>query len=288
MIKELEGIIQREADSYLLASKALRENNPLNLKTGTLDAHHIISDMVIDRLATFRQYQLERKGWNLNHGKNLVLLSSDSEICCYYETPQHSSGHTEIGIEDSFYGRKSKKITDLKAIRPGEDRHVVSKTKGYHKVVAIKLAMALKHLNCDTEYKLYVSEVDKVSDNLLGFISSFKLLLKADGRRFKSMKEGCGECSSRDSHFDAGHFVFFNKSYDRTETEVYTSGNEKPIMKVETYVKKGKEYQSSVNKQKVYENVYREVLPKDKVRKMIYNSLEFRLFNVSELKKKLS
>ncbi|TOR05901.1 hypothetical protein CGG83_22695, partial [Vibrio parahaemolyticus] len=64
-VKEFEGDVFRQTDSYKLASADIRMSHPLNLKSGTLDAHHIISDMVVNNLATFRTLQMQRKGWSM-------------------------------------------------------------------------------------------------------------------------------------------------------------------------------------------------------------------------------
>lgn len=158
-VKEFEGDVFRQTDSYKLASADIRMSHPLNLKSGALDAHHIISDMVVNSLATFRTLQMQRKGWSMNHGINLVLLSSDEEICCYYETPQHSSGHTDSSISNSFYGTKARMLKESSKIKDKGLKKSIDSTIGYHKVVAIKLALTLNKLNCDTDYLIYVDEI---------------------------------------------------------------------------------------------------------------------------------
>ncbi|MCG9578777.1 AHH domain-containing protein, partial [Vibrio tubiashii] len=247
-VKEFEGDVFRQTDSYKLASATTRSSHPLNLKTGTLDAHHIISDMVVNSLATFRTLQMQRKGWSMNHGTNLVLLSSDEEICCYYETPQHSSGHTDSTIASSFYGTKAKMLKESSKIKDKKLKKSIDSTVGYHKVVAIKLALTLKKLDCDTDYLVYVDAIDDVARKILGYISNFKLLLKSDGARFRSGSQGCGSCVTRDNHYTPGKFVFFNRVRDLKETEIYTQNTGGKVIGNETYEKSGREYYASENK----------------------------------------
>ncbi|WFB47230.1 AHH domain-containing protein [Vibrio coralliilyticus] len=284
-VKEFEGDVVRQSDSYKLASAELRSSHPLNLKSGTLDAHHIISDMVVGSLASFRTLQMQRKGWSMNHGSNLVLLSSDEEICCYYETPQHSSGHTDPNIEGSFYSSKAKMSAESAKVKDKSLKKSIDSTTGYHKVVAIKLALTLKNLDCDTDFKIYVKEIDKVSNKILKYISKFKLLLKSDGVRFKENNTGCGMCVSRDSHYSSKEFVFYNRKLDKEETQDYKEKNNGSIVENTTYEKNDKEYFASSNKNSVYENIYKEVKNKSEVKFIIFDSKKGRLRNVKELGK---
>ncbi len=282
-VREFEGDVFRQNDSYKLASADTRSSHPLNLKSGTLDAHHIISDMVVNSLATFRTLQMQRKGWSMNHGTNLVLLSSDEQICCYYETPQHSSGHTDSNIANSFYGSKAKMLKESSKIQDKKLKKSIDSTIGYHKVVAIKLALTLNKLNCDTDYLIYVDEVDDVSKKILGYISNFKLLLKGDGARFNKGQIGCGVCTKRDAHFTPGGFEFFNKRRDLTERDEHTRGSGGMVKSNITYQKNNKEYSTSVKHNMVYENIYKRVEPKEVAINMIFDRSRNRLKNVKEL-----
>lgn len=279
------GELFRQTDSYLLASKSLRTAHPLNLKTGELDAHHIISDNVISKLSSFRTLQMQRKGWSLNHGKNLVLLSSNAQICCYYEVPIHSSGHTEDAIADSFYSSKAKMAKEIKKVGDTTEKHAITVLTGYHKVVAIKLALALKKLNCNTEWKTYLKEIDSISALILRYISKFKLLLIANGKRFQKDQIGCEKCEKRSEHFEINKFTFFNRQHDKDETELYTKDTGGNITVSEKYTKNDKAYFASENTNQVYEDLYKKVKSKTAVKLIIHNKIEQRLNNVAELKK---
>ncbi|MGC3835189.1 AHH domain-containing protein [Moritella viscosa] len=279
------GNVSREADSYLLASKDLRAKHPLNLKVGELDAHHIISDNVVSKLSTFRTLQMKRKGWSMNHGKNLVLLSGDTNICCYYQVPIHSSGHTDSAIADSFYGSKAKMSKDIKKVGDTSEKKAINALTGYHKVVAIKLALALKPLDCNTKWKTYMKEIDEVSELILGYISDFKLLLIANGKRFHKTQQGCGTCGSRTAHFTPNKFIFFNRRHDKKETAEYTKDKGGQVQADKKYVKDDKSYFASENKNKVYEDLYKEVKTRVEVELLIQNKLEDCLNSVAELKK---
>lgn len=282
-VKEFEGDVFRQTDSYKLASAKIRSSHPLNLKSGTLDAHHIISDMVVNSLATFRTLQMQRKGWSMNHGTNLVLLSSDEQICCYYETSQHSSGHTDSAIMSSFYSTKAKMLKESSKIKDKKLKKSIDSTIGYHKVVAIKLALTLKDLDCDTNYLIYVDKIDDVSKKILGYISNFKLLLKSDGARFKHRQNGCGACTTRDAHFKPGSFEFFHKRQDPIEKGEHTRETDGIIKSNITYQKNEKEYSTSIKHNMVYENIYKQVEPREVVQAMIFDRSRNRLKNVKEL-----
>lgn len=306
MILEHNGCVVRNEDSYFLASKQIRSNHPLNLITSTLDAHHIISDKVINSLIEFRSLQMKNKGWSMNHGINLVLLSANEKICCYYNTPQHASNHCSDSIEKNFYKNDAKLMYDLSQIQNKDFKKTIDSIAGYHKVVAIKLSLAMKELDCNTPFKEYVKKIDYVSTIILIYISRFKLLLNISGDKFKRNNVGCGKCSSRDAHFKKNEFIFFNRLADKKEFDEYTKSSDGNVIKSERYFKNKinnqittrkkstkqtkhiqeteTAYFTSKDKNKVYEDIYKEVKDHSFVRGVIFNNLEMRLNNVYELK----
>ena len=96
-------------------------------------------------------------------------------------------------------------------------------------------------------------------------------------------KNGCGKCSSRDSHYIQGEFVFFNKKRDNKETREYKSIHGETISELDTYKKGSEEFMASKNDNVVYKNVYKEVKDKITVKSIIFDSGKGRLNNVEEL-----
>ncbi len=94
---------------------------------------------------------------------------------------------------------------------------------------------------------------------------------------------GCGVCSSRDAHFTPGGFKFFNKRRDIAEMDSHTRESEGLVKSNITYQKNNKEYSTSVKHNMVYENIYKQVEPKEVVKNVIFDRSRNRLKNVKEL-----
>ncbi|MGR3986830.1 hypothetical protein [Vibrio harveyi] len=84
-----------------------------------------------------------------------------------------------------------KNITEESVI---EDVQSLNGALGYHKVVAKKLALRLKSINCDTLPKSYIDTIDDVSIEILGDIASFDLLLISKGKLMEEGDKGCVRC----------------------------------------------------------------------------------------------
>ncbi|WP_299022832.1 AHH domain-containing protein [uncultured Photobacterium sp.] len=224
--------------SHELVENCIRNSHLLNFKSHALAGHHLISNNVVSKLSTSRRKQFGNKGWSINNGFNVVLLPALSEIACHYEMPCHeiSTYHMEEEIVSDFYSPRTKTYDnlgngslalDISKLNP-EDMDVVKhkKVKGYHKVVAIKLGLTLKDLNCKTKYKIYVNRLDNFSLRVLDWLSKFKLLLTPNGRIYhkKSNPCGCGKCKPTRVHFKTNSSMG-KPVYDSAETKRYIDEN---------------------------------------------------------------
>ncbi|MCF7478860.1 hypothetical protein L3V32_19390 [Vibrio sp. J2-4] len=120
-----------------------------------------------------------------------------------YSVPLHKSGHTDSDLIALYEDRTGDEVeADLASLATNpvteepvkEDGQSLNGAFGYHKVVAKKLALRLKSINCDTLPKSYIDTIDDVSIEILGDIASFDLLLISKGKLMEEGDKGCVRC----------------------------------------------------------------------------------------------
>ncbi len=233
-IRENEGKWSRSSS---LRDSAAKKAHPLNFKFRAVASHHIISCEALSKLSTARQDQIIRKGYNVNHQKNLVILPMNDQIACQYNMPLHKSNHTDSDIIQQYQERTGEEaiddLTNLDLIDKNtasnldmltNDISSLNVLSGYHKVVARKLALGLKNINCDTTPKLYIGTIDDIATEILGDIASFDLLLISKGKNGEDGEIGCSICQKnkiRNPHWkEKNQAIFkFNKKIP-TSSEV--------------------------------------------------------------------
>jgi len=213
-IREDEGRWSRS--SSLRDSKA-KKAHPLNFKFRAVASHHIVSCESLSRLSEDRQNQIVRKGYNVNHQKNLVILPMNDQIACQYNMPLHKSNHADSEIIAQYEERTGEdNVSDLSEIIVGEmddgmleaDISTLNALFGYHKVVAKKLALKLKLISCDTKPRQYIDKIDDVSIDVLSDITAFDLLLILKGKEMEADEDGCLICqkkNKRKEHWKDAH-----------------------------------------------------------------------------------
>ncbi len=211
-----------------LRDSKVKAKHPLNFKMKSVASHHIISCDTLEKLSTSRKRQIIRKGYDVNHQKNLVILPMIDQISCQFMVPLHKSGHKDHEII-RIYGERTGEepesemdslLEDEKnAPEENQDQVLVSdlaslgSALGYHKIVAQKLAFKLKSISCDTSPRKYIDEIDDVSLDVLGDISSFDLLLIFKGKDMEEDEVGCSVCqeiNDRHVHYNKRKVTFLN------------------------------------------------------------------------------
>ncbi|ELS9255708.1 hypothetical protein ACJO2A_15045 [Vibrio parahaemolyticus] len=191
------------ARSRSLRDSKAKKHHPLNFKLRSVASHHVVSCDTLSRLSEARQQQIVRKGYDVNHQKNLVVLPTVDEISCQYSVPLHKSGHIDSDLIAHYDDRTGEEVeADLASLATNpvteesvkEDVQLLNGALGYHKVVAKKLALRLKSINCDTLPKSYIDTIDDVSIEILGDIASFDLLLISKGKLMEEGDKGCVRC----------------------------------------------------------------------------------------------
>ena len=201
------------ARSNSLRDSKAKKHHPLNFKLSSVASHHVVSCDTLSRLSEARQQQIVRKGYDVNHQKNLVILPTVDEISCQYSVPLHKSGHIDSDLIAHYEDRTGEEVeAELASLATNpatenaviEDVQSLSGALGYHKVVAKKLALRLKSINCDTPPKSYIDTIDDVSIGILVDIASFDLLLISKGKLMEEGDKGCARCikkSVRHTHY---------------------------------------------------------------------------------------
>ncbi|MUK94779.1 hypothetical protein GNP80_20420 [Aliivibrio fischeri] len=244
-IRENEGKWTRSSS---LRDSTAKKAHPLNFKFRAVASHHIISCEALNKLSTARQDQIIKKGYNVNHQKNLVILPMNDQIACQYNMPLHKSNHTDSDIIQQYQERTGEeKVDDLTNVDL-IDKNTVSDIgmltndisslnvlTGYHKVIARKLALGLKQINCDTKPKLYIGIIDDVATEILGEIASFDLLLISKGKDVEDIDVGCSICQKnkiRKTHWKTKQqtqFKFDKKIPKKSEVESFSFLGEERI-----------------------------------------------------------
>ncbi len=191
------------ARSNSLRDSKAKKHHPLNFKLRSVASHHVVSCDTLSRLSEARQQQIVRKGYDVNHQKNLVILPTVDEISCQYSVPLHKSGHIDSDLIAHYEDRTGEEVeAELASLATNpatenavkEDVQSLNGALGYHKVVAKKLALRLKSINCDTLPKSYIDTIDDVSARILANIASFDLLLISKGKLMEEGDKGCARC----------------------------------------------------------------------------------------------
>ncbi|AXN29954.1 AHH domain-containing protein [Vibrio coralliilyticus] len=187
----------------------IRDKHPLNFKSYSVAAHHLISCEVAKKLSNVRKDQIVYKGYDVNYLFNLALLPTIDQISCQYMVPLHKSGHTDHRLEEYYQNETGTNIGDdistlqdnanneSDSFKSGvleEDLSIISSVTGYHKVVATMLAKTLKGLDCDTDAQEYVDTLDELSMDIADLLGTHKLHLIARGRHLSRTGEGCHFC----------------------------------------------------------------------------------------------
>ena len=202
-IRENEGKWSRSSS---LRDSTAKKAHPLNFTYRAVASHHIVSCESLSRLSKDRQNQIVRKGYNVNHQENLVILPMNDQISCQYNIPLHKSNHTDSEIITQYEERTGEdNVSDLSEIIVGEmddgmleaDISTLNALLGYHKVVAKKLALKLKSISCDTKPRQYIDKIDDVSTDILSDITAFDLLLILKGKNMEAGEGGCLICQEK-------------------------------------------------------------------------------------------
>ncbi|GAA5648258.1 AHH domain-containing protein [Vibrio proteolyticus] len=217
-IRENEG---RYVRSRSLRDSAVKRKHPLNFMSRAVASHHIISCEATRRLSSYRRKQITYKGYDVNHTWNLVILPMEDRISCHYRIPLHKSGHKDEAIITHYEKSLGMSISGLRGELETEaskesDTHkqkileddigVIDVLNGYHKIVGVKLARALKGLTCKTNKEEYSETLDDLSIEILGEISRDKLLLIHRGKHFAKGASGCEDCQEPGARTKRKHF----------------------------------------------------------------------------------
>ena len=237
-IRENEGKWSRSSS---LRDSAAKKAHPLNFKFRAVASHHIISCEALSKLSTARQDQIIRKGYNVNHQKNLVILPMNDQIACQYNMPLHKSNHTDSDIIQQYQERTGEEAIDDLTNLDLIDQNTVSNLDmltndisslnvllGYHKIIAKKLAFRLKMINCDTLPLDYINKIDSTAIEILGDLASFDLLLISKGKNVEKGETGCSICQKnkiRNPHWKEKHETMIKlnrKIPTRSEVESFS------------------------------------------------------------------
>ncbi|MEZ8348719.1 AHH domain-containing protein [Vibrio splendidus] len=232
-IRENEG---RYIRSRSLRDSAVKKKHPLNFMNRAVASHHIISCDATRRLSSYRRKQITYKGYDVNHLWNLVILPMQDKIACHYQMPLHRSSHKDNAIVThyekslgvSIAGLQSKLDQEMLAENDREkkkvledDIAVIDVLNGYHKVVGVKLARALKGLSCRTNKERFTAKLDDLSIDILGEISRNKLLLLQRGAHFAPGESGCEMCSEAASMTNRVHFNSLDSAPSKLEVKAF-------------------------------------------------------------------
>lgn len=226
------GIIANEGRyirSKSLRDSAVKRKHPLNFMSKAVASHHLISCEATRRLSSYRRKQIQNKGYDVNHVKNLVILPMEKTISCHYYIPYHKSAHTSSRLISHYESKVHPELSvnstlaDLKKEADNEkdvkqkkilndDIDVVDILGGYHKIVAVKLVRALKGLNCDSDAKKFVDTLDNLSAKIVNDISKYRLLLIEKGKYMEKGQSGCDICQSHGVNTHRVHFDSLDKA----------------------------------------------------------------------------
>lgn len=199
-------------------------------------SHHIISCEATRRLSSYRRKQITYKGYDVNHPWNLVILPMKDRIACHYQMPLHKSGHKDEAIITHYEKSKGVSVSGLqKELQAeahqegdqhkqkvfGDDIGVVDVLNGYHKIVGVKLARALKGLHCKTDIEEFSATLDDLSLEILGEISRDQLLLIKRGKDFAKGKSGCEICQSPGAKTNRIHFGPLDNAPNETKVSLF-------------------------------------------------------------------
>ncbi|WP_049846766.1 AHH domain-containing protein [Vibrio sp. VPAP30] len=233
------GIIENEGRyirSKSLRDSAVKRKHPLNFMDRSVASHHIISCEATRRLSSYRRKQITYKGYDVNHPWNLVILPMKDRIACHFKMPLHKSGHKDEGIithyerslgvslaglQSELVDEASQESSQDKRKILADDVSVIDVLSGYHKIVGVKLARALKGLTCKTSKEGFSSALDDLSIEILGEISRDKLLLIRRGKDFAKNKAGCEICQTPGSNTKRVHFGPLDKAPSLAKVRVF-------------------------------------------------------------------
>ncbi|WP_394136523.1 hypothetical protein [Aliivibrio fischeri] len=143
----------------------------------SVTGHHILSVAGITYVSKGERFGDLLKGskYDVNHSKNIVPLTTISELACELAIPLHYGNHRNNSIP---------------SLKEGMSYHILTED-----IVTRMLKLLAKNGVCpgdnDSDKKDIVLNMDYVSTIMLGWITDFKVILHQYGGDYQVGKDGC-------------------------------------------------------------------------------------------------
>lgn len=247
--KDLKKAESLKSELDLLINSSEKKN-----PRGGIQAHHLLSSNSVNKSNIFRKI-IYFLGYDINHNKNGVLLTSIMKVACSFREALHRGNHdSALVINDN--SRLEEMVFPV--FESLDELRKLTYTSNVNKVIdrIISLIDITEDNFCNLnsrkkQAEKFINDMDEASENIFQKIYHFQWTLTSDGFDYQDKAVGCFDCNTlRDKRkkFKTEYNLKFNSKKTVIERQAILYNNKEKLNDILSYKCTHKIYKNPLKK----------------------------------------